>query len=101
MANMDKDMINAMEAALEKARNELSYAFHLEECGGNAGIRKMNANKAEWLKWVVYLAELGLECEKYLSEPTIEAIPEESRTDYEKARMLFQMINDNKPDRGN
>jgi NACalpha-BTF3-like transcription factor len=60
MANMDKDMINTMEAALKQAKNELSYATHLEECGGNAGIRKINANKAEWLKWVVYLAEHGL-----------------------------------------
>jgi hypothetical protein len=95
MANMDKDMINAMEAALEKARNELSYAFHLEECGGNAGIRKMNANKAEWLKWVVYLAELGLEYEKYLSEPTTMAAPEEPKTDFEKVMTFFKMINSN------
>jgi hypothetical protein len=53
-----------MEAALEKAKAELSAATHLEECGGNAGIRKMNANKAEWLSWIVYLAERGLEAEK-------------------------------------
>jgi hypothetical protein len=92
---MDKDMIDTMEAALEKAKNELSYAIHLEECGGNAGIRKMNANKADWLKWIVYLAELGLETEKYLSEPTTIAAPEEPKTDYEKARILFQMIKDN------
>lgn len=95
MSNLDKDMLDAMEAALEKARNELSYAIHLEECGKNAGIRKMNANKAEWLKWVVYLAELGLETEKYLSEPATMAAPEEPKTDYEKARILFQMIKDN------
>jgi len=93
MAN--NDMIAVKEAALEKARNELSYAFHLEDCGKNAGIRKMNANKADWLKWVVYLAELGLETEKYLSEPTTMAVPEEPKTDYEKARILFQMIKDN------
>lgn len=95
MANMDQYMIATMEAALEKARNELSYAIHLEGCGKNAGIRKMNANKAEWLKWVVYLAELGLETEKYLSKPTTMAAPEEPKTDYEKARILFQMIKDN------
>jgi hypothetical protein len=93
MAN--NDMLAFKEAALEKARNELSYAIHLEECGKNAGIRKMNANKADWLKWVVYLAELGLETEKYLSEPTTMAAPEEPKTDYEKARILFQMIKDN------
>ena len=93
MAN--NDMIAVKEAALEKARYELSYASHLEDCGKNAGIRKMNANKAEWLKWVVYLAELGLETEKYLSEPTTKAAPEEPKTDYEKARILFQMIKDN------
>jgi len=95
MANMDKDMINAMEAALKQAKNELNYATHFEECGGNAGIRKINANKAEWLKWVVYLAERGLKYEKYLSEPTIAAVEEAPKTDYQKARILFQMIKDN------
>lgn len=95
MANMDKDMIAAMEAALEQAKTELSYATHLEECGANVGIRKINANKAAWLKWVVYLAERGLKYEKYLSEPTTMAAPEEPKTDYEKARILFQMIKDN------
>jgi hypothetical protein len=93
MAN--NDMIAVKEAALEKARNELSYAFHLEDCGKNAGIRKMNANKAEWLKWVVYLAELGLEYEKYLSEPTTMAAPEEPKTDFEKVMTFFKMINSN------
>lgn len=34
-------MIATMEAALENARNELSYAFHLEDYGKNAGIRKI------------------------------------------------------------
>ena len=28
----------------------------------------MNANKADWLKWIVYLAELGLGAEKLLGE---------------------------------
>ncbi len=93
MAN--KDMIAAMEAALEKARNELSYAIHLEDCGKNAGIRKMNANKAEWLKWVVYLAELGLETEKYLSEPATIAAEEPPKTDFEKAMAFFKMVNSN------
>jgi hypothetical protein len=88
-------MMEQMEAALEKAKNELSYATHLEECGGNAGIRKMNANKADWLKWVVYLAERGLEYEKYLNESPIAAVAEAPKTDFEKARILFQMIKDN------
>lgn len=88
-------MIEQMKAALEKAKHELSYATHLEECGGNAGIRKMNANKATWLKWVVYLAELGLETEKYLSEPTTVAVEEAPKTDFEKAMEFFKMINSN------
>jgi hypothetical protein len=88
-------MLEQMEAALEKAKNELSYAIHLEECGGNAGIRKMNANKADWLKLVVYLAERGLEYEKYLSEPAIAAVEEVPKTNYQKALMLFQIIKDN------
>jgi hypothetical protein len=92
---MDKTMFDTYEAALENAKNELSNAIHLEECGGNAGIRKMNANKVEWLKWVVYLAELGLEYEKYLSEPTTMAAPEEPKTDFEKVMTFFKMINSN------
>ena len=87
----DKTMFDTMEAALEKAKNELSYAIHLEDCGGNAGIRKMNANKADWLKWVVYLAELGLEYEKLLNEPVrvVEAEPK-TITDYQKAINVFK-----------
>ena len=57
-----------MSEALEKAEEELSKASYLEESGGNAGIRKMNANKADWLRWVVYLATIGLEVEKMLAE---------------------------------
>ena len=95
MANADKNMFDAMEAALEKAKEKLSQASYLSECGSNQGLRQMNANKADWLKWVVYLAELGLETEKYLSEPTTATVEEPPKTDYEKARMLFQMIKDN------
>lgn len=89
--------LEQMEIAIEKAKNELSCATHLKECGGNAGIRKMNANKADWLKRVIYLAELGLEYEKYLNEPTVAAVEEapKTETDFEKARRLFQMIKDN------
>lgn len=69
-------MMEQMEAALEKAKNELSYAIHLEECGKNAGIRKMNANKAEWLRWVVYLAQQGLEEEQRRAEQVNETTEE-------------------------
>ncbi len=103
MTNIDKDILDAMEAALEKARNELSYAVHLEECGGNAGIRKMNANKADWLKWVVYLAELGLEAEKIFAEQDKqqkdEAVDDqptkayELKSDFQRVLDLFQAVN--------
>jgi hypothetical protein len=58
---MDTNMLNAMTQALDKAQEELDKAKYFEECGSNAGIRKMNENKAEWLRWVVYLAGYGLE----------------------------------------
>jgi hypothetical protein len=66
---MDNTFMESLQAALEKAKQDLSYANHLEECGANAGIRKMNANKADWLSKIVYLAELGLEVEKLLAAP--------------------------------
>ena len=86
-------MLDQMEAALEKAKAELSMAIHLEECGGNPGIRKMNANKAKWLSWVVYLAERGIEYEKYLNEPAIVGVEEAPKTDYQKAVEFFRAIN--------
>lgn len=61
---MDKTLFDTVEAALNKAKEELSYATYLEDCGVNAGIRKINSNKTDWLKWVIYLAEIGLETEK-------------------------------------
>jgi hypothetical protein len=93
MINVDKDMLDSMEAALEKAKNELSYAIHLEECGKNAGIRKMNANKSDWLKWIVYLAELGLEHEKLLNEPVTAPVEEEPKTAYQHIMEFFQAVN--------
>lgn len=92
---MDKTWFDTLKSALDKAKEELDRACYLEDCGGNAGLRKMNANKADWLKYVVYLAELGLKCEKYLSEPTIASVEEAPKTDYQKALMLFQIIKDN------
>ena len=56
---MDKHWIEGCHVALNKAEEEFNKAVYLEECGSNPGIRKMNANKAEWLKYVVYLAKLG------------------------------------------
>ena len=93
-------MIEQMEAAIEKAKNELSYAIHLEECGGNAGIRKMNANKADWLKLVVYLAEIGLEAEKMFAEQDKQQKDEvnankayELKSDFQLVMDLFQTVN--------
>ena len=57
---MEKTIYDAMTKALEKAEEEHDRASYLSESGGNAGIRKMNTNKAEWLRWVVYLAQHGL-----------------------------------------
>ena len=65
---MEKEIITACQESLATAKEELSRAVYLEDCGSNAGIRKMNANKANWLKWLIYLAERGLE-----SETAIEA----------------------------
>ena len=65
--------IEAMQEALDKAREEFNRACYLADCGGNAGIRKMNSNKADWLKWVLYLAERGLAEEKILTEQAEEA----------------------------
>jgi hypothetical protein len=97
---MDKTIFDTYETALNKAKNELSVAIHLEECGNNAGIRRMNANKAEWLKWVVYLAELGLEAEKLLAEqdkkPDGVICEHESETqlvsDFQNVLALFKAI---------
>ena len=55
------ELLEIMENALDKAEQELTHASYLSESGANAGIRKMNDNKAEWLRWVVYLAQHGLE----------------------------------------
>lgn len=83
------------EQALEKAREEFSKACHYEDCGSNPGIRKMNANKADWLKWVIYLAERGLECEKLMNEPAAAINKEEQKTDYQKVIEFFQSIKNN------
>lgn len=57
---MEKSIYEAMTNSLDTAREKLNQASYLSECGSNPGLRQMNSNKAEWLKWVVYLAEHGL-----------------------------------------
>lgn len=54
---------NKYEVALKKAREELNKACYYEECGTNAGIRKMNSNKADWLSLVLSLAERAIAVE--------------------------------------
>lgn len=88
---MDKDTLNVMYQSLEKAKEELDKAMYLEECGSNSGIRKMNSNKVDWLKWVVYLAEAGLAG----LEPTTTGDTQEPKTDFQKAITLFEIIKNN------
>jgi hypothetical protein len=90
---MDKMLFDTFEAALAKAKTELSYAIHLEECGSNAGIRKINANKADWLKWIVYLAELGLEYEKMFDGDEVVPGIDEPKTDFQQVIEFFQAVN--------
>ena len=56
---MDNKTLEAAHKALEIAKEKLNQAIYLSECGNNQGLRQMNANKADWLGWVVYLAERG------------------------------------------
>lgn len=58
---MNKEILDSMTKALAKAEEEHSKASYLAESGSNPGLRQMNSNKAEWLRWVVYLAQHGLE----------------------------------------
>ena len=69
---MDNTVIDRMTEAVEKAKEELEKASYLSESGANAGIRKMNSNKADWLNWVIYLAEQGLKEEQRMLEPADE-----------------------------
>lgn len=69
------ELIDIMQAALDKATQELNHASYLSESGANAGIRKMNDNKVEWLRWVVYLAQNGLDEEKRRIETVQEEKP--------------------------
>lgn len=55
-------MVYADSKSLETAKAERDKAIYLSECGANAGIRKINSDKASWLSEVIYYAE------KYLAE---------------------------------
>jgi hypothetical protein len=65
-----KEIHEKMSEAISKAEEKLNQATYLSESGSNPGLRQMNSNKADWLKWVVYLAKIGFETEKLLSEDT-------------------------------
>ena len=43
--------------ALKSAKIALNQAQYLSECGGNAGIRKIYSDKADWLSVLIYFAE--------------------------------------------
>lgn len=73
---MDTNMLEIMERALATAEDELNKAIYLSESGSNAGIRKINSNKAEWLRWVVYLSQNGLEA--FEEEERLKVAPEEA-----------------------
>ena len=70
------ELIEIMQVALDKATKELNHASYLSESGANAGIRKMNDNKVEWLRWVVYLAQKGFEA--FEEEERLKVAPEEA-----------------------
>ena len=57
-------MINTFIDAVNKAKEELHYAAYMADCAPNAGLRTIYANKLDWLRWVVMLAENTLEQEK-------------------------------------
>ena len=95
---MDKEFLNRTSDALTKAQEELDKAIYLSESGSNAGIRKMNSNKADWLNRVIYLAKQGLESleEEYrlaaehelVEEENLETICDECPVTAETSRLL-------------
>jgi hypothetical protein len=62
----------------------------LEESGSNAGIRKINATKAEWLHWILYLAGYGFEIMRAETEQAIAESYKEPATDFQKAIEFFK-----------
>ena len=95
---MDKSWINNCRMALEKAEEELNKAIYLEDCGSNAGIRKMNANKAEWLKYTIYLAKLGFDEVQRDAEVATANTSEStmSKTLFKRVLEFFQSIKNTK-----
>lgn len=89
---MDQKMLDVMHNALMKADEELSKARYLEESGSNAGIRKINATKAEWLHWVIYLASYGFERMRADEERAIAESYKAPATDFQKAIEFFKNI---------
>ena len=75
------EMHDKMAEALTVAEEKLKQAIYLSESGSNPGIRQMNSNKADWLKWVVYLANIGFETEKLLAEEPEDVEVEEEDED--------------------
>ena len=87
---MDKKTLEAMRNAFTKADEELSKAIYLEESGSNAGIRKINAIKAEWLHWIIYLAGYGFEIMRSEEERAIAESYKEPASDFQKAIEFFK-----------
>ena len=92
---MDKQIIDAMNNALTKAGEELDKARYLEESGSNAGLRKINATKAEWLSWVIYLANYGFKQMGYDEEPAEIIKSVEPSTDFQRAIKYFKNVKNN------
>jgi hypothetical protein len=104
---VDKEILNRMTKALDTAKEKLNQASYLSECGSNPGLRQMNSNKADWLHWVVYLAEHGLETleeeERLAAEQDKpqkdETIDEQSnkvyelKSDFQRVMDFFQAVN--------
>lgn len=95
---MDKKILNYMSDALAKAHEELEKANYLAESGSNAGIRKMNSNKGDWLRWVIHLAEHGFEAfeeeerlaseQELVEEEDIELICDQCPVSTETGRLI-------------
>lgn len=94
MQTKEQAWIESLREALEKAKVELSKSNYLAESGSNAGIKKMNENKANWLCRVVYLAELGLEAEQLFVEQDKSDARQQVNTELEEASIDFNTVED-------
>ena len=52
------------ELELKKARVEYAVALHLSKRGCNAGIRKHNGDKAQWLSTLIYFADKVIKAQR-------------------------------------